>query len=288
MTVWSSRYPDPGRLRSEAICLAECIRDQLLQTVPALEIRGIHLKGSAVKTWDSPLDYVPEISDVDVHVWFRDDLAWREYLGTVEKALDFQRGVEKRFSCRIPQPVHEPRPQLIVVNKMIAELEHFVHSPQSTVSVLFGEESPVPDYSDADAIRRYDAAALVEQGKWTGRMPLHLVDRPGRYVREGLRQLTFRVSPVCSRVLHISGVDTDASWSVNRTKGTAMLRDWGHGGLADSYSAYYLSAWEYFLSGYTDTEAGRSAIAAGSRALTEGAKLGRLWLEKDQRPAQTA
>ena len=285
MTGWDSRYPDRDRLRSEALCLAECVRDQLLATIPETEVRGIYLKGSAVKPWDSPLDYVPEISDVDVHLWFRDDLAWPQYLGTVVKALEFQRGVELRFAARMPSELHQPRPQLIVMNKMIAELEHFVHSPQSTVSVLFGEESPVPDYSDADGIRRYDATTLVEQGKWVDRMPLHLMDKPGRYVREGLRQLTFRVSPVCSRVLHISGVGTDMSWSVNRTKGTAMLMDRGNVGLADIYSAYYFSAWEFFLSGYTDTEAGRSAILAGSRVLAESAEMGRRWLEGCQQLA---
>ena len=64
-----------------------------------------------------------------------------------------------------------------------------------------------------------------------------------------------------------------------------MLRDRGFAALVDNYSAYYLSAWEYFLSGYTDTEAGRSAIVAGSRALLESAELGRRWLEGHQQQA---
>ena len=151
--------------------------------------------------------------------------------------------------------------------------------------MLFSEDIPAPDYSDVDAIRRYDAASLVEQGKWVGSMPLHLVDKPGRYVREGVRQLTFRVSPVCSRVLHISGVDTETSWSVNRTRGSSMLRDRGLIELADAYVTYYRSAWTFFLSGYADSDAGRSAIEAGSQVLAEGAELGRRWLKEDQRLA---
>ena len=285
MISWDASFPDPDTLRAEALCLAGCIRDQLLEQCPESEIRGIYLKGSACKPWDSPLDYVPEISDVDVHVWFHDDLSWSKHLGTVSKALELQRGIEVRYSTRFPSPLHEPRPQLIVMNKMMAELEHFVHSPQSTVSVLFGEHVPASNYSNVDAIRRYDAASLVEQDKWVDSMPLHLVDKPGRYVREGVRQLTFRVSPVCSRVLHISGVDTETSWSVNRTTGSSMLRDRGLVELADAYVTYYMSAWRFFLSGFADTDAGRSAIEAGGQVLAEGAELGRRWLKDDQRLA---
>ena len=195
------------------------------------------------------------------------------------KALDVQKGVEALYFARIIRPLHQPRPQLIVMNKLMVELEHFVHSPRSTVRVLYGEDYPEADYSDVRAIRRYDATSLVEQGKWAEGLPLSIVDKPGRYLREALRQLSFRVSPVCPRVLHISGVDTEKSWSLNRTRGAAMLKARGVPGLAQNYTAYYLSAWDYFLSDYSDTEAGRSAIVAASRVLAYSAELGRQWLE---------
>ena len=76
--------------------------------------------------------------------------AWPKYLGTVDQALEVQRGVEARFTARISRPIHEPRPQLIVMNKMMAEHEGFLHSPRSTVKVLYGEEYPEADYSDSD------------------------------------------------------------------------------------------------------------------------------------------
>ena len=66
-----------------------------------------------------------------------------------------------------------------------------------------------------------------------------------------------------------------------------MLRDRGLVELADAYVTYYRSAWRFFLSGYSDTDAGRSAIEAGSQVLAEGAELGRRWLEEDQRLATT-
>ena len=275
---WDSRYPDRDTLRSEAVCLAECFRDELLALIPEREIRAIYLKGSVVKPWESPLDYVPEVSDVDMHVWFRDDAAWPRYLGTVSQALDVQKGVEARFAARVPLPLHEPRPQLIVMNKMMAEHEGFLHSPRSTVSVLYGEEYPEADYSDSAGIRRHDATQLVGEAAWVDRMPLHLVDKPGRYLREALRQLVWRVSPAGPRVLHVSGLDTKQAWSMNRTGVTQSLRELGLASLADGYAAFYLSSWNYFLSGFTDSDDGRTAVQAAEQVLTESAEIGRRWL----------
>ena len=177
---WDSRYPDRDRLRMEAECLSECFRDQLLSLIPEGEIRAIYLKGSVVKRWESALDYVPEVSDVDMHVWFHDDAAWPKYLGTVPQALEVQRGVEARFAARISRPLHEPRPQLIVMNKMMAEHEDFLHSPRTIVRVLYGENYPEAEYSDSarPGVRRHDSTRLVDEAGWVEKMPLHLVDRP--------------------------------------------------------------------------------------------------------------
>ena len=109
-------------------------------------------------------------------------------------------------------------------------------------------------------------------------MPLHLVDKPGRYLREATRVLSWRISPIGSRVLHISGLDTEQAWSMNRTKVAMALRDRGFASLADDYTAYYLSLWDYFLSGFTDSDAARSAIENAARLLTESAEMGRRWL----------
>ncbi len=51
-----------------------------------------------------------------------------------------------------------------------------------------------------------------------------------------------------------------------------MLPKWDSG-----YSVFYLSSWDYFLSGFTDSDSGRSAIKAAARMLTESAEIGRQW-----------
>ena len=108
---WNNRYPDFDQLRTETCCLAACVRDVLLAQLPADEIRDIYLTGSTVKPWDSPLDYVPEVSDVDIHVSFRNDSAWREHLDTVSQALAIHAGIEACFEKRVARP-QPPRPLL--------------------------------------------------------------------------------------------------------------------------------------------------------------------------------
>lgn len=284
---WDARHPDRTRLRAEVRGLAACVRDQLLGRIPESEIRGLYLKGSSVKAWESPLDYVPEVSDVDIHVWFRDDNAWRRHLDTVPQALTFQAGIEACFTERIAQPSHHPRLQLVVLNTLITEMESFVYSPRSTVTMLHGEAYPEADYSDPDGIRRFDASDLIERAGWVDQMPLHLIDKPGIHAREALRHLTWRVAPAGPLVLHISGLDTEHVWSLNRTRVTAALRDVGLGALADAYRDFYLAAWDYFLSEFTDTNACRAAILAASGVLTASGALGRQWLEANPEDAST-
>ena len=264
--------------------MAECFRDRLLEVIPRTEIRGIYFKGSAVKDWETPLDYVPEVSDVDMHIWFHDDAAWPRYLGTVHQALEVSAGVEALFAARMAHPLHEPRPQLVILNKMMAEIEGFVHSPQSTVVVLYGEDYPKGDYTDSDAIRRQDAGNLAYESGWVDKMPLQLVDRPGRYLREATRALSWRITPIGPRVLHVSGLDTERAWNMNRTKVAMALRDRGFASLADDYIAYYLAMWDYFLSGFADSGPARAAIERAVRLLTESGDVGRKWLAANPGP----
>jgi hypothetical protein len=275
---WGPEYPDPETLRREADLMAEAYVESLLEEIPRHEIRGIYLKGSAQKQWDSPLDYVPEVSDVDMHIDFHRDEAWPEYLGTLRQALRIQKRAERLFESKVSRPLHTPRPQLLVLNKAMSEIDDFIHSPKSTVKVLLGDEYPLPDYGDQESIRRTECQRLIEDGEFLEKLPMHVIDRPGRYGWESLRTLVWRVSPTAPRVLHISGMDTEEAWSLNRTAIVPALVDLGHKELADRYVDHYLSAWRYFLSSYKDTDVGRAAVMAGADCITMGAEVARHWL----------
>lgn len=274
---WGSRYPDPRILKTETACMAEAFTEVLLEEIPNSEIEGIYCKGSAVKDWDSPLDYVPEMSDVDIHILFRDDSAEDRYLGSVGQAVHVQARVEERYFSKVPQPLHVPRPQLLVLNRLLLS-EDYVPSPRSTVAVLYGKDAPDPDYGDGDRIRRTDCRRLLAEADFLKQLPHQAVDRLAGYIRECLRPMSWRVSPAGPRVLHILGLPTEKAWSINRTEAFTLLKEMDQEQLGRDYADYYLHAWEFYLSGYADGSAGRSSLTAGARVLGRGGEIAESWL----------
>ena len=87
------------------------MKSALLDVLPAQSIRTIYFKGSAQRPWDSLLDYVPELSDVDVHVWLHEAAVSSDEI-TLETALQVQTAIERIYAERVPEPLHVPRPSL--------------------------------------------------------------------------------------------------------------------------------------------------------------------------------
>jgi hypothetical protein len=87
-------------------------------------------------------------------------------------------------------------------------------------------------------------------------------------------------SPTAPRVLHILGVPFGKAWSINRTEIVSLLKEIGEHQLAQVYSDFYLSGWEYFLSRYSDNNAGRSSIISGVNALSSGVEIAKSWLAR--------
>lgn len=269
--TWTDDYPDQERLRSEVRAMGDACAGALLACIPEGDIVSIFLKGSGCKRWDSPIDYVPELSDVDVHVRLQSDEAMAHHLGTVDAALTVCAETEQRFATMIPDPLHFPRPQLIVVNELVAMLD-YVPSPRCTVTVLYGPDDayPMGDYSDAEHLRGLDRANLLVNEPELARLPLRAIDKPGRYMTSLMRQLAWRVGPIGPRVLSLLGMDYAQAWSLNRTGLAAELEACGEDELARHYREFYLGGWRFFLSGYEDSAAARASVSAGVRVLERG------------------
>ena len=109
---------------------------------------------------------------------------------------------------------------------------------------------------------------LADAGYLAGDYPLHIIDRFGKYVAEGLRTLAWRVSPAGPRALHILGLDTEMAWSLNRTGIVSLLAEMGELELAGSYLEFYAAGWRLFNSRYQDFDAGRAAASAGVGAVS--------------------
>ncbi|MHA1218961.1 MAG: hypothetical protein ACTSSN_13180 [Candidatus Heimdallarchaeaceae archaeon] len=83
-------------------------------------------KGSATKKWESFIDYVPILSDVDIHIkakdysnFFVDDYSFYESINLSEM-------YETRYLEKNPKFFHIPRTQIVKLNKMIDE-PNFIH-----------------------------------------------------------------------------------------------------------------------------------------------------------------
>jgi len=267
--IWDERYPDPAALRREVECMVGAYVDALLRKVPKSELAGIYFKGSAQKRWESPLDYVPELSDVDVHILFGDDEAEAKYLGTPEQALELQAAAEAAYFAKVPRPVHVPRPQLLVLNPFINEAD-FMQTPAEAITVVYGRDYPEGAPLEPEKVKTLDAKRLAGEAEYLARFPMRVSDKPAKYLWEALRGIVWRVSPTGPRVLYLLGVPFADAWTANRTGVVALLEDLGESEFADRYTRFYLSGWDYFLSGYADHDAGRRALLAGIDVIRRG------------------
>ena len=263
---WNDGYPDPVRLRHEVSAMTEAIVEVLLDNIPKDEIRAIYLKGSAKKRWDTPIDYVPEASDLDLHLWFHDDDGERTHIGRLDQALTIQQDIEAGYRARRPNPIHTPRPQIMIMNSMMRR-PGYMHSPLATVKVLYGESYPAADYAAVDEIKRYKCHDLLALADILERFPYRVFDRPDKYLAELFRDLSYRVSPVGPIVLHLAGLDPMTAWSMNRTHVTRALEDIGECDLAESYVDYFLARWRWFLSDSEDLDAVRDAVRVAIEVL---------------------
>ncbi|MCY0990235.1 hypothetical protein OV203_24050 [Nannocystis sp. ILAH1] len=272
--TWAAPHPDPLRLRAEVDGMTSAYASALLEHVPREDIVGLYAKGSAVKPWDAPLDYVPELSDVDLHILVRDPARLDAHIGGLRGALDLQARAEVLYFERVRDPLHVPRPQLVALNAL-KDQPLYVPSVASTVRVLLGAPYPTATALDAAAIRRVDAASLLQHEDYVARLPWQVVDTPAKFLWGRLRDLAWRVSPTASRVLSALGLPYAEAWGVNRSTAVQRLEALGEPALAASYAAFYASAWDFFLSGYTAGDAARRAILAGAETLERGASIGR-------------
>lgn len=262
---WDKSYPDPSRLRQEVDTCAEAYLEAIIGTVPKENILGLYLKGSTVKAWDSPLDYVPELSDLDVHILFSDEEAMTRNMGRMKKCMEIARLGEHLYHTRVPHPFHIPRIQLVVANQLFGQPD-FISSPAETVLTRYGK--PYPASQGFEAKRRPTAIKnLLAQQECMSKLPGRVMDRMGKYHRYILRDMSWRVSPAVPRVLDLLGAHFEEAWASNRTHLVGHLRTRGQPELALDYANFYLHAWRFLLSNDQDSEAARSAILSGARVL---------------------
>ena len=272
---WDATYPSAAALRAEADALRECIVETVLDVLPGGSVLGVYAGGSSLKPWDSVVDYVPELSDVDIHLLLTDEALLE---GDLDRTFAVQADYERRFTARYPQPLHQPRPQVVVINKLIAD-PAFMGPPAGATRTLFGRphEEVRPPPTDFEFVRKVDRERLLEprDQAWVAGLPAHTLDRPFKYLWQPVRDAAWRVAPAGPRVLSILGEGFDDAWGHNRTWVANRLHGVGQAEFGDAYVGYYVECWRYFLSGYRDNAAARSALLRAKRVIELGAELAR-------------
>ncbi len=137
-TNWNDVYPARESIRAEVETMRQAYTNAIVASINH-GLRDIFFKGSALKPWDSLVDYVPELSDIDLHVWLEDDvqISW-----TLEEALNVQARAENEFFAAHPQAIHVPRVQVNILNDLLSE-PYFCGSLEGTTRSLLGHAYPM-------------------------------------------------------------------------------------------------------------------------------------------------
>lgn len=256
----SSWPADPARLRFEIHAMRDAILRGVDEFVPEAHLRGVYFKGSASKDWNTPCDYVPELSDLDLHLWFQEDVTEKYEAQFRESvfSLRFSGQVERGFLEQVPQPLHWPRPQILILNDALRR------SPiwsRSHALVLRGEAYPGTDPTTLE-----DRETLLRVAREASGLGLDWMDKVGPQLWTALRSLNFRLSPLPARLLSAMGAGAWV-WGQNRSTLIQELRIRGFANVADGLEDYYAHAWRGFQSGWTDPRPMRAALTSGLRAL---------------------
>jgi hypothetical protein len=268
LVQWDSHYPDPGEIRREVEAMTRSCVDALLAIIPRDQIEALYLLGSAIRKWDTPLDYVPEFSDVDIHVLFADDDAVHSSLDEVSQGLRIQDSMDEGYHKVIALPLHVPRVQLKVANELRQQPD-YTQPPPDTVRVLLGQLPSAP-LADAATLRALAGQNLLDTSPFLVTLGRHIADMAGKHLWVLVRSLTWRVAPTGPRGLELLGVPHADVWSLNRSAIVERLEEMREGELARDYAAFYLDAWEGFMSECRTDEAARRAVWAGAQVLARG------------------
>jgi hypothetical protein len=222
------------------------------------------LKGSATKPWDSPVDYVPVVSDLDIHVGTKGGIPL--FPPTREGflySLETTRIIEERFLELRPVHLHIPRPQVVVMKE---EHQDWLSETPDQVAALYGEVPAKPP-EPVDRLRARDLAELQGLGPLLDRLPEQVIDRIDLEYYRVLRMVCYVVSPSPVRVLCQTHPDPKRLWTLNRTGVIRELKQYGYGELADAYRDYYLAGWAAFTGGFRDNDAMRRLLAGAYTVL---------------------
>jgi hypothetical protein len=214
------------------------------------------LKGSGIKEWESPVDYVPVISDIDIHVGTKKGTPlFPKNRDGFLYSLETTRLYEEMFKEKRPGHLHIPRPQIMVVEENRGEW--LPESPEE-FKPIYGDVPLKPEEPE-ESLRARDLDELAGLAPLMARLPEYVIERIDLEYYRVLRMLCWVVSPTPFRVLS-QYTDPKHAWTLNRTKALQLLERSGLQDIAQPYREYYLTGWKAFTEGFRDNDTMRKLI----------------------------
>lgn len=227
-----------------------------------------YAKGSATKKWDSPIDYVPIISDLDIHIMMNENIGLFQLSSqSFDQSMACSEKYENTFNKIRPKHLHIPRSQVMSISTLTEVLE-YVPPRRQDVRMLFGDLNNAIYPSD-ERIKQIDLKQILDLEEFLLRIPHRTLDRTGIDFWSLIREMTFRVSPGPVRLLTQSSDNPLEVWSWNRTRVIDELKDKGYNSIADHYRDFYQHGWNLFLSGFTNSDDYRGTVRGGYFTLRE-------------------
>ncbi|MFX0063912.1 MAG: hypothetical protein ACFFC7_17215 [Candidatus Hermodarchaeota archaeon] len=242
---------------------------ELLEDLLADRIKYVFAKGSSMKQWETPIDYVPILSDVDIHIMLNDGAPLlKNSESAFPTAINISQKYEKLFFSRNPNNLHMPRVQIVLLNKLVEE-PIYVPPRLNDVWSLIGE----PEMKQAvpiEKIRQIDLTRLLEDEPFLNILPGNIFDRVGLDFWVIIRRMNWRVSPAPIRLLtQLINEHPQEVWSWNRTKIVSKLEEQGFSNISHSYTQFYIKGWQLFNSHFTDNSIFREIIMNGYGVLRD-------------------
>ncbi len=237
------------------------------------KIEAIYSKGSASKPWESAIDYVPVLSDVDIHVRFTNaDQNTPLNLLPMKRALEISKLYEKRFLGTREEYLHLPRVQIVSVNRLSTDPTFLLPRVEDVV-LLHGWYDPPKPVSDK-IIRDIDKKSLLKDIEYFKKVPESVFDRTGLDYWSLLRRINWRISPSPVRLLtQLLSITPYEIWSWHRSRILKELIKQDLKSLADSYQDYYTIGWKLFLTDFSESEFYREILNLGNSVILRIAKV---------------
>lgn len=244
---------------------------EILEEKFAGKINYSYAKGSAVKDWDSAIDYVPILSDIDIHLSVNDvDSFLGSNYEAVELGLELPKLYEERYVEQNPDHLHIPRTQIMLIEQL-KNFVDYVIPDYNSVKFIKGSKSMLGSFKipTTREIRGIDKKKILDEKSYIDKIPFSVLDRTGLDQWQFMRQMSWRISPMPVRLLSQIVEAPFYLWNENRTNLVKLLKENNFNSIANYYENYYNIGWKLFSNNFDDAELFRELVRNGHSVLLE-------------------